>query len=102
DKAARRGHAPPVGRRQRPRRGDVAGGEAIVTPRGAPGRMGAALVPLALASVAFASSAEPECGTEAVRTGAGAVCGLRLDVDGAEVNAFLGIPYGEDTAGENR
>jgi carboxylesterase type B len=42
------------------------------------------------------------CGTPPFRTRAGLVCGRSLQVDGTQVNAFLGIPYAEDTGGENR
>jgi len=65
-------------------------------------RLGAAVVSLAMASLASSRPAEPACEAPVVRTTAGDVCGLRLDVDGVVVNAYLGVPYGEDTGGENR
>ncbi len=43
-----------------------------------------------------------QCSTEAVETTSGTVCGKVVTANGREVHAFLGIPYGETTAGDNR
>ena len=52
---------------------------------------------------------EPACATPAVRTSSGLFCGLAQEIannsGGApkgRISAFLGIPYGESTAGGNR
>ena len=42
------------------------------------------------------------CSSEEVFTSAGPVCGLELEIEDKTVSAFLGIPYAESTAGENR
>lgn len=42
------------------------------------------------------------CATEEIDTTSGAVCGKVVTADGREVHAFLGIPYAETTAGDNR
>lgn len=49
------------------------------------------------------------CSTSAVRTSSGSICGLEQEAanhanggPGRRVNAFLGIPYGESTKGDNR
>lgn len=44
----------------------------------------------------------PACSTPAVPTSSGPVCGLALSNGGRTVNAYLGIPYAETTAGANR
>ena len=43
-----------------------------------------------------------QCGTEMVETTSGNVCGKVVTADGRGVHAFLGIPYAETTAGDNR
>jgi len=40
--------------------------------------------------------------TGLVETTSGAVCGKVITADGREVHAYLGIPFGESTAGDNR
>lgn len=71
----------------------------------APGRrhrLVTALVSLLSAPFAAAQEGDASCTAPVVETTAGDVCGIRLEVDGAVVNAYLGIPYGEDTGGSNR
>ena len=43
-----------------------------------------------------------KCTTGLVGTTSGIVCGKVVSADGREVHAFLGIPYAESTAGDNR
>ena len=43
-----------------------------------------------------------DCATGLVETTIGTVCGKVVTADGREVHAFLGIPFGESTAGDNR
>ena len=43
-----------------------------------------------------------DCTTGLVETTSGMVCGKVVTADGREVHAFLGIPFGESTAGDNR
>lgn len=46
---------------------------------------------------------KPECSTESIETWQGLLCGKRYKTSsGTFVNAYLGIPYAESTAGENR
>jgi carboxylesterase type B len=53
-------------------------------------------------------SADPQCATPVVHISSGLVCGLQYDVTGdasgsdKTISAFLGIPYAQTTAGENR
>jgi len=42
------------------------------------------------------------CVTGLVETTIGSVCGKVVTADGREIHAFLGIPFGESTAGDNR
>jgi len=42
------------------------------------------------------------CATGLVSTTSGFVCGKMVSANGQEVHAFLGIPYAESTAGDNR
>ena len=42
------------------------------------------------------------CATGLIETTSGTVCGKVVTADGREVHAFLGIPFGESTAGDNR
>lgn len=42
------------------------------------------------------------CATGLVETASGVVCGKVVSANGWDVNAFLGIPFGETTAGDNR
>ena len=42
------------------------------------------------------------CTTEEVETTSGVTCGKTVTADNREIHAFLGIPYGESTAGDNR
>ena len=42
------------------------------------------------------------CPTGLIETTSGTVCGKVVTVDEREVHAFLGIPFGESTAGDNR
>jgi len=54
------------------------------------------------------TGAQPSCMTPTIETGSGPVCGLSLVADAADggghraVAAFLGIPYAQTTAGQNR
>jgi carboxylesterase type B len=43
-----------------------------------------------------------DCATSLIETASGTVCGKVATADGREVHAFLGIPFGESTAGDNR
>lgn len=72
-------------------------------------RLGAAALAAVIAGLAVAPTARAQgaapCDGPLVQTSAGPVCGLELPAyDGADVTvqAFLGIPYAESTAGENR
>src|SRR5690625_550331 len=60
----------------------------------------AATLLLGLTAQAFA--ADTECTAPDRTTSAGTVCGTAVDVAGTPVDAYLGMPYGEDTGGENR
>jgi carboxylesterase type B len=54
---------------------------------------------------ACSDSSDSSCATGVVDTTIGKVCGVVLpvgDLDGVEVDAFLGIPFAESTAGANR
>jgi carboxylesterase type B len=73
-----------------------------VTAPGRRHRLVTALVSLLSAPFAAAQEGDASCTAPVVETTAGDVCGIRLEVDGAVVNAYLGIPYGEDTSGSNR
>jgi len=51
------------------------------------------------------SDSDPDCATGVVDTTVGKVCGVVLpveDLDDVSVDAFLGIPFAESTAGANR
>jgi len=48
------------------------------------------------------SAAAPDCSAPERQTSSGTVCGTNLDVAGTPVHAYLGMPYGEDTGGDNR
>jgi len=71
------------------------------------------LSPFAVAKAEEASSgtgaaAATQCSTPTIHTTSGLVCGLEQEVAGnptptsKPISAFLGIPYGQSTAGENR
>ena len=50
---------------------------------------------------------KPECSTENIEIKQGKLCGIKVNPNAMKlkdksVNAFLGIPYGESTAGKNR
>jgi len=65
----------------------------------------ALLVVLAAAMLAGCSDGSDGCATGLIDTTSGDVCGMVAAVDelpGAEVDAFLGIPFAESTAGEGR
>lgn len=65
----------------------------------------AALLFLAVATTASAQQGDAGCDGPLVVTSSGIVCGLEVPAyDGAAetVEAFLGIPFAETTAGENR
>ena len=69
------------------------------------GRIGSVLALLAI--VAFLSacsggSDSGECKTGLIDTTSGTLCGKVTEAAGHLVHAFLGIPFGESTAGENR
>lgn len=59
-------------------------------------------------SPASSITERPACTTPEITTGMGVICGLALDADAADgsgrrsVDAYLGIPYAETTAGDNR
>lgn len=60
---------------------------------------------LAAAISACSDASDTSCLTGVVDTSSGEVCGSIIAVDdlpGVEADAFLGIPFGESTAGENR
>lgn len=60
-------------------------------------------LPFTFASVASAQNTEEaSCSAPTVATAAGEVCGAAVQVSGEDVFAYLGIPYGEDTGGNNR
>lgn len=45
---------------------------------------------------------EPDCPVGPITTSVGVVCGTTASVGATSVRAFLGIPYAEDTGGDNR
>jgi carboxylesterase type B len=45
---------------------------------------------------------DPSCPVGPITTSVGVVCGITATVSGTPVRAFLGIPFAEDTGGENR
>jgi carboxylesterase type B len=63
------------------------------------------LVLLLLGAVAGCSSSSSDpgwCKTGMIETSSGVVCGKFSEAAGRQIHAFLGIPYGESTAGNNR
>ena len=68
-------------------------------------RVNAALALLGITLLAACSNGSGGCATGVVATTSGDVCGAVVAVDelpGADVDAFLGIPFAESTAGEGR
>jgi carboxylesterase type B len=49
-----------------------------------------------------ASAQDQTCSSPTVATRAGAVCGQAATVEGQAINVYLGLPYAESTAGNNR
>lgn len=67
--------------------------------------LGALTTALALTLAACSDAPDAGCPTGVVETTSGAVCGVVLpieDLPGTSVDAFLGVPYAESTAGANR
>ena len=62
------------------------------------------LAAIAMGFCACSSDSEDSfiCPTGPVATTAGVVCGKTVSANGQKVDAFLGIPYAESTAGDNR
>ncbi len=60
------------------------------------------LAALGLAACSDSSDSSSGCQTGIVATTSGQVCGKVTEAAGEQVHAFLGIPFGESTAGENR
>lgn len=60
------------------------------------------LVTVALAQNTVISYEQRECTGATVATTAGAVCGMTVTGGSSDVEAFLGIPFAESTAGDNR
>lgn len=67
-----------------------------------PKRLLLLLLLMLAAPTAAAQSGGKSCGGPLVEAPAGAVCGTRKVVDGTAVDAFLGLPYAESTAGPRR
>jgi carboxylesterase type B len=70
-----------------------------------PARRGLATVTALLAVATFSACGDSGCPTGNVQTTSGIVCGMVESVSGlggATADAFLGIPFAETTAGENR
>lgn len=57
---------------------------------------------LSWAQITPLSFEQKACSTAEISTQSGELCGLSLELAGTGIEAFLGIPYAESTAGENR